>query len=227
MPSSCSAYSKFPEAPIPDGTSGSFNCKCHIIPELIDTDISDLATGFKKRTVEGWTNVGGAIPIGGRPIYSGSQVSISGKNNQGIVKLIRIIFNFPNDPEIELSDELDCEEAEVVNQSSGKPPNFSLTHPSTKKIKINLQGFQPNQPLVPDYPQILPPLGHHHPFHLPDNYKYWKEPPPNSKDWTGLLYHFHLPRYSKEWIVGQSGLPDRIQMPRVRLKILFPCSPGG
>ncbi|MBW0474400.1 hypothetical protein O181_014115 [Austropuccinia psidii MF-1] len=45
------------EEPTPDGTSGFSNL-----------------TGSRQRDVARWTNVGGPIPVGGRPIYSSSEV---------------------------------------------------------------------------------------------------------------------------------------------------------
>ncbi|MBW0567310.1 hypothetical protein O181_107025 [Austropuccinia psidii MF-1] len=54
------------EAPTADGTSG----------------FSHLA-GYGPRDVEMWTNVGGPISVGGRPIYSSSEVPISRINTEG------------------------------------------------------------------------------------------------------------------------------------------------
>ncbi|MBW0524052.1 hypothetical protein O181_063767 [Austropuccinia psidii MF-1] len=96
------------EAPNLDGTSG----------------YSDL-TGSRQRDVARWTNVGGTIPVGGRPIYSSSEVPISRINAEGMVNQIRQISNSPPDPDAEGSDELDGEEAEVVPNSAGHPYNTS------------------------------------------------------------------------------------------------------
>ncbi|MBW0500635.1 hypothetical protein O181_040350 [Austropuccinia psidii MF-1] len=49
----------------------------------IGTDILDVLTGSRQRDVARWTNVGGPIPIGGRPIYSRSEVPISRINTEG------------------------------------------------------------------------------------------------------------------------------------------------
>ncbi|MBW0537828.1 hypothetical protein O181_077543 [Austropuccinia psidii MF-1] len=57
------------EAPTPDGTSGFSNL-----------------TGSRQRDVARWTNVVGPIPVGGRPIYSSSEVPISIINTDGVVK---------------------------------------------------------------------------------------------------------------------------------------------
>ncbi|MBW0550186.1 hypothetical protein O181_089901 [Austropuccinia psidii MF-1] len=73
-----------PEAPTPDGTSG----------------YSHL-TGSRQRDVERWTNVGGPIPVSGRPIYSSSEVPISRINTEGVVKRIRSIADSPTDPDAE------------------------------------------------------------------------------------------------------------------------------
>ncbi|MBW0574437.1 hypothetical protein O181_114152 [Austropuccinia psidii MF-1] len=76
-----------PEAPTADGTSG----------------YSHL-TGSRKRDVARWTNVGRPIPVGGRPIYSRPEVTISRINTEGVVKRIRRIADSPTDPDAEGSD---------------------------------------------------------------------------------------------------------------------------
>ncbi|MBW0573739.1 hypothetical protein O181_113454 [Austropuccinia psidii MF-1] len=86
------------EAPTPDGTSG----------------FSQL-TGSRQRDVPRWTDVGGPIPVGGRPIYSRSEVSISRINTEGVVKGIGGIDDSPTDPDYEGSDELDVEEVEILS----------------------------------------------------------------------------------------------------------------
>ncbi|MBW0564766.1 hypothetical protein O181_104481 [Austropuccinia psidii MF-1] len=73
------------EVPTPDCTSGYSDCR--------------------------GTNVGGPIPVGGRPIYSSSEVAISRINAEGMVKQIRQIYDSSPDPDAEGSDELDGEEA--------------------------------------------------------------------------------------------------------------------
>ncbi|MBW0564923.1 hypothetical protein O181_104638 [Austropuccinia psidii MF-1] len=81
------------EEPTPNATSG----------------FSQL-TGSRKRDVARWTNVGGPIPVGGRPIYSSSEVPISSTNTEGVVKIVkrvRRIDDSPTDPDAEGSDELD------------------------------------------------------------------------------------------------------------------------
>ncbi|MBW0549940.1 hypothetical protein O181_089655 [Austropuccinia psidii MF-1] len=62
----------------------------------------------RQRDVAWCTNVGGPIPVGGRPIYSSSDVPISRINTEGVVKRIRRIADSPTDPDAESSDELDA-----------------------------------------------------------------------------------------------------------------------
>ncbi|MBW0552525.1 hypothetical protein O181_092240 [Austropuccinia psidii MF-1] len=64
---------------------------------------SDL-TGSREKDMARWTNVGGPIPVGGRPIYCGSEVPISRINTEGIVKQIRQIANSTPDLDAEGSD---------------------------------------------------------------------------------------------------------------------------
>ncbi|MBW0586814.1 hypothetical protein O181_126529 [Austropuccinia psidii MF-1] len=85
---------KFPisEEPTPDATSG----------------FSQL-TGSRQRDVARWTNVRGPIPVGGRPIYSSSEVPISRTNTEGVVKIVkrvRIRDDSATDPDAEGSDAL-------------------------------------------------------------------------------------------------------------------------
>ncbi|MBW0514411.1 hypothetical protein O181_054126 [Austropuccinia psidii MF-1] len=70
-----------PEGPTPDATSG----------------YSDL-TGSRQRDVARWTNVGGSIPVGGRPIYLSSELPISRIKTEGVVKRIRRTTNSTPDP---------------------------------------------------------------------------------------------------------------------------------
>ncbi|MBW0498497.1 hypothetical protein O181_038212 [Austropuccinia psidii MF-1] len=86
-------------------------------------------TSSRQRDVARWTNVGGPIPVGGKPIYSSSEVPISRINTEGIVKRIRQIADSPPDPDAEGSEELDGEEAEVVPNSAGYPSNNSPSQP--------------------------------------------------------------------------------------------------
>ncbi|MBW0483388.1 hypothetical protein O181_023103 [Austropuccinia psidii MF-1] len=103
------------EAPTPNSNSGYSNL-----------------TGSRKRDVARWKNVGGAIPVGGRPVYSSSEVPICRINNEGVVNRIKQISNSPPDPDPEVSDELDGEEVEVVHNSIGHQSSTSPSHPPAK-----------------------------------------------------------------------------------------------
>ncbi|MBW0509687.1 hypothetical protein O181_049402 [Austropuccinia psidii MF-1] len=96
----CQLLIPVPEEPTPDGTSG----------------YSHL-TVSRKRDVARWTNVGGPIPVFGRPIYSSSEVQISRINTEGVVKRIRRISDSPTDPDAEGSDDLAGGEFVVVPHS--------------------------------------------------------------------------------------------------------------
>ncbi|MBW0563678.1 hypothetical protein O181_103393 [Austropuccinia psidii MF-1] len=98
---------------------------------------SDL-TGSRQRDVARWTNVGGSIQVGGRPIYSSSEVPISRINTEGSVKRIRRIANSPPDPDAEGSDELEGEEVEVVNNPVGNQSSTSPSQPPPKRFQSRL-----------------------------------------------------------------------------------------
>ncbi|MBW0481252.1 hypothetical protein O181_020967 [Austropuccinia psidii MF-1] len=91
------------------------------------TSVYSNLTGSRQRDLARWTNVGGSITVGGRPLYSSSAVTISRINNEVVVKRIRKIANPPSDPDAEGSDELDGGEVEVVNNPVGQQ---SITSPS-------------------------------------------------------------------------------------------------
>ncbi|MBW0460774.1 hypothetical protein O181_000489 [Austropuccinia psidii MF-1] len=82
----------------------------------------------KQRKVAKRTNVGGPIPVGGRPIYSISEVPISRINTEGVVKEIRQISDSPPDTDAECSYKMDGEEAEVVLNSTGHHSSTSPSH---------------------------------------------------------------------------------------------------
>ncbi|MBW0500259.1 hypothetical protein O181_039974 [Austropuccinia psidii MF-1] len=108
----------------------------------------------EQRDVARWTNVGGPIPVGGRPIYYSSEVPIFRTNTEGIVKRIRRIANSPPDSDSEGSDELDGEEVEVVPNSAGHPSNTSPSQPPSKRfqsqvIPISPRTFQCTPPAIP------------------------------------------------------------------------------
>ncbi|MBW0530373.1 hypothetical protein O181_070088 [Austropuccinia psidii MF-1] len=130
------------EGPTPDGTSG----------------YSDL-NGSRQRDLERWTNVGGDITVGGRPIYSSSAVPISRINTKGVVKIIGRITNSPPDPDAEVSDELDGEEVEVVNNPAGHQSSTSPSQPPAKRFQSHLIPNTPRnfQPTLATIPTSLPP----------------------------------------------------------------------
>ncbi|MBW0560083.1 hypothetical protein O181_099798 [Austropuccinia psidii MF-1] len=111
--------------------------------------------GICGRDVTRCTNVGGPIPVGGRPIYSSSEVPISRINTEGIVKQIRKIVDSPPDPYAEGSDELDGEEVEVAPNSSGNPSNTS----PAKRFQSHIIPSTPRnfQPTVATIPTSIPP----------------------------------------------------------------------
>ncbi|MBW0495513.1 hypothetical protein O181_035228 [Austropuccinia psidii MF-1] len=80
----------------------------------------------------------GPLPVGGRPIYSGSEVPISKMNNEGVMKQVRRIANSPPDLDAEGSDEIDSEEVDVVPISSGHPVNYSPSHPPAKRLQSHI-----------------------------------------------------------------------------------------
>ncbi|MBW0534747.1 hypothetical protein O181_074462 [Austropuccinia psidii MF-1] len=122
------------EPPTPDGTSG-------------------------KRDVARGTNVGGPIPVGGRPIYSISEVPRSRINTEGVVKRIIKIADSPPDPDAEGSDELDGEEVEVVYNSIGHQSSSSPSHPPAKRFQSHLIPSTPRtfQPTLATLTTSLPP----------------------------------------------------------------------
>ncbi|MBW0567869.1 hypothetical protein O181_107584 [Austropuccinia psidii MF-1] len=101
-----------------------------------------------------WTNVAGPIPVGGRPIYSSSEVPISRINAEGMVKQIRRIADSPPDPDAEGIDELDGEEVEVVPNSACHPSNTSPSQPPAKRFQSHIipstpRNFQPTLASIP------------------------------------------------------------------------------
>ncbi|MBW0503532.1 hypothetical protein O181_043247 [Austropuccinia psidii MF-1] len=128
------------KGPTPDSTSGYSNL-----------------TGSRQRNVARWTNVGGGIPVGGRPIYYSSEVPISRINTEGALKRIRRISDSPPDPDAESCDELDGEEVEVVNNPVGHQSNTSPSQPPAKRFQSYLihstpKNFQPTLPTIPTSP---------------------------------------------------------------------------
>ncbi|MBW0499699.1 hypothetical protein O181_039414 [Austropuccinia psidii MF-1] len=141
------------EAPTPDGTSGS--------SQLI---------GSRQRDVARWTNVGGPIPVGGRPIYSSSEVPISRINTEGVVKRIRRIPDSPTDPDAEGSDELDGEEFVVTPHSVGHPSRNSSAQPLANRLKSQVIPSTPRtfQPVLASIRPSSPSTSHARPALNPE-----------------------------------------------------------
>ncbi|MBW0480683.1 hypothetical protein O181_020398 [Austropuccinia psidii MF-1] len=112
-----------------------------------------------QRDVARLTNVGGPIPVGGRPIYSSSEVPISRINTEIVVKQIRQIANSPSDPDAEACDELDGEEVKVVHNYSGHKSSTSPSHPPAKRFQSHIIPSTPRtfQPILFTIPTSLPP----------------------------------------------------------------------
>ncbi|MBW0530509.1 hypothetical protein O181_070224 [Austropuccinia psidii MF-1] len=125
----------------------------------IGTDLLDVVTGSRQRDVARWTNAGGPIPIGGRPIYYSSEVPISRINTEGVVKIIRRISDSPTDPDAEGSDELDGEEVEVVPLSVGHQSRTSSSQPLSNRFQSQVIPSTPRafQPVLASIPTSLPP----------------------------------------------------------------------
>ncbi|MBW0587530.1 hypothetical protein O181_127245 [Austropuccinia psidii MF-1] len=118
---------------------------------------------MEQRDVARWTNVGGPIPAGGRPIYSSSEVPISRINIEGIVKKIRQIADSPPDPDAEGSDELDGEEVEAIPYSAGQPSNDSPSQPPSKRFQSQVIPSTPRnfQPTLATISTSIPPASPH------------------------------------------------------------------
>ncbi|MBW0487782.1 hypothetical protein O181_027497, partial [Austropuccinia psidii MF-1] len=131
-----------PEAPTTDGDSG----------------YSHL-TGSRQRDVTRWTNVGGPIPVGVRPIYSSSEVPISRINTGGVVKRIRRIADSPTGPDAEGSDELDGEEVIVVPHLADHQSSTSSSQPLSNRFQSQVIPSTPRtfQPALASIPTSLPP----------------------------------------------------------------------
>ncbi|MBW0479837.1 hypothetical protein O181_019552 [Austropuccinia psidii MF-1] len=120
-------------------------------------------TGDRKREVARWTNVGGPIPTGGRPIYSISEVPISRINNQGVVKSIRRIVYSQTNPDAEGNDKLHDEEFKVINSLVGNSSSTSPTNPPANKFhgKVILSTTRNSQPVLSILPSSVPPPSPH------------------------------------------------------------------
>ncbi|MBW0573648.1 hypothetical protein O181_113363 [Austropuccinia psidii MF-1] len=117
---------------------------------------------FLNRDVVRWNSVGGPIPVGGRPICPSSEVPISRKNTEGVVKVVkrvRSIDDFPTDPDAEGSDELNGEEVQVVPHSVGHPSSNSSTQPLANRFQSQVIPCTPRtfQPSLASIPTTIPP----------------------------------------------------------------------
>ncbi|MBW0559339.1 hypothetical protein O181_099054 [Austropuccinia psidii MF-1] len=117
---------------------------------------------FLNRDVGRWTSVGGPIPVGGRAIYSSSEVPISRTNTEAVVKVvkrIRRIDNSPTDPDAAGSDELDGEEVQVVPHSVGHPSRNSSTQLLANRFQSQVIPSTPRtfQPILVSIPTTIPP----------------------------------------------------------------------
>ncbi|MBW0592718.1 hypothetical protein O181_132433 [Austropuccinia psidii MF-1] len=118
--------------------------------EVLDpacTECLAEVTGSRQRDVARWTNVGGPIPISGKPIHYSSEVPISRTNTDGVVKVvrkIRRIADSPSDPDAEGSDELYGEEVEVVPHSVGHPSSNSSAQPLANRFQSQVISSTPS-----------------------------------------------------------------------------------
>ncbi|MBW0544789.1 hypothetical protein O181_084504 [Austropuccinia psidii MF-1] len=103
------------------------------------------------------------LVIGGRPIYSSSELPISRINTKGIVKRIRQIANSPTDPDPEGSDDLDGEEVEVIPHSAGHPSNSTPSKPPSKRFQSKVIPSTPRNfhPTLSKIPTSIPPASPH------------------------------------------------------------------
>ncbi|MBW0557808.1 hypothetical protein O181_097523 [Austropuccinia psidii MF-1] len=218
------------EEPTPDATSG----------------VSQL-TGCRKRDVARWTSVGGPIAVGGKPIYSSSEVPISRTNTEGVVevvKRVRRIDDSPTDLDDEGSDELDCEEVQVVPHSVGHPSSNSSTQPLANRFQSQV---------IPSTPRTFHPYYHSSSFtkYFPCQACLESSCKTITSSAIKKLTHNHLPptptcgqlQQKKRWIVpfaisccssffkeenvSLSGLPEKIPTRLVKTKKLWPDYSGG
>ncbi|MBW0498137.1 hypothetical protein O181_037852 [Austropuccinia psidii MF-1] len=100
-------------------------------------------TGSNKREVARWTNVGGCIPIGGRPIYPRSEVPISRINTEGVAKRIRQIADSPTNPNAEGSEDIEVLLCSAGQQSSTSPSQAAAKIFQSQVIPSTPRNFQP------------------------------------------------------------------------------------
>ncbi|MBW0571014.1 hypothetical protein O181_110729 [Austropuccinia psidii MF-1] len=111
--------------------------------------------------LQGLPIAGGPIPVGGRPIYSSSEVPISRVNTDDVLKRIRRIADSPPDPDVEGSVELDGEEVEVGPHSVGHPSSTSSSQPLANRFHGHIIPSTPRtfQPTLAAIPTSLPMPG--------------------------------------------------------------------
>ncbi|MBW0566198.1 hypothetical protein O181_105913 [Austropuccinia psidii MF-1] len=139
--------------------------------EVLDpacTECLAKVTGSSQRDVERWINVGGPIPVGGRPVYSSSEVPISRINTDSVVKRIRRIADSPPDPDAEGSDELDSEEVEVVPHLVGHQSSTSSSQPLSNRFHSNIIPSTPRTFQPTSLPPALPSPSHSRPALNPE-----------------------------------------------------------
>ncbi|MBW0560684.1 hypothetical protein O181_100399 [Austropuccinia psidii MF-1] len=122
-------------------------------------DLLDVVTGSRQRDVARWTNAGGPILVGGRPIYSSSEVPISRIKTEEVVKRIRRISDSPTDPDAEGSDELEGEKVVVVPHSVCHQSSPSSSQPLSNRFQSQVIPSTPRafQPVLSSIPNTLPP----------------------------------------------------------------------
>ncbi|MBW0565940.1 hypothetical protein O181_105655 [Austropuccinia psidii MF-1] len=130
--------------------------------EVLDPACSEClakVTCSRQRDVARWTSIGGPISVGGRPIYSSSEVPISRTNTEAVVKRIRRIDDSPTDPDAEGSDELDDGEVQVVPHSAGHPSSNSSTQPLSNRFQSQVIPSTPRtfQPILASIPTTICP----------------------------------------------------------------------
>ncbi|MBW0538742.1 hypothetical protein O181_078457 [Austropuccinia psidii MF-1] len=170
---------------------------------------------FLNMDVSRWTSVGGPIPVGGRPIYSSSEVPTSRTNTEGVVKVvkrIRRIDDSPIDPDAEGSDELDGEEILKPSNSqySQNLPTNSCFH--SYYHSSSFTKYFPHQAYLESRSKTITSsaiqkLTHNH---LP--------PTPAEEEMDCPLYCFLPLKFFKEENVGLSGLPEKIPTRLVKTK---------
>ncbi|MBW0544684.1 hypothetical protein O181_084399 [Austropuccinia psidii MF-1] len=238
-----------PSAPPPSVLHGSGILSRFSSPSMDSSgqfDPTQIYDGYKQRDVARWTNVGGPIPVSGRPIYSSSEVPISGINTEGIVKRIRQIANSPHNLDAEGSDELDVQESEVIPHSADHPSNSSPSQPPAKRFQSEVSPSTPRdfQPTIATIPTSIPPASPHSSHTRPalnpevrpsPIQKSINSPLVSSNLWpvqveeekNFLHCRFLPPKCFSAGIDGLSKLPEKTQIWQVIIRMLWPGYLGG